>query len=72
MCGVPSPPVNGSIVGVVRNTSEVRTVIQYRCDEGLFPMGNLPSECSDEGIWRPDPAELMCTTEPRRYPVSIF
>ena len=39
-CGVPDPPVNGSFVGAIEDTSE-DSMIFYRCNDGLFPMGNL-------------------------------
>ena len=65
VCGAPSPPVNGHIVGNVLNVSEVGTMIQYRCNDGLSPVGNLLSQCSSGGMWSPNPAEIKCAAEPR-------
>ena len=62
LCGVPQPPVNGS-VGGQSPLLPVGSEITYRCDDGLFPTGVMTSTCTDVGgrrEWVPDPAQLMC------------
>lgn len=61
-CGVPDPPVNGSFVVSLADTTQ-NSVIFYRCDEGLFPMGDLPSICNASGVWNPNPRDQFCATE---------
>ncbi len=36
--------------------------VTYRCDEGLFPAGDMPSTCRSVGgveTWRPDTIEVL-------------
>ena len=61
-CGVPDPPVNGSFVGSIEDTSE-GSMIFYKCNDSLFPIGNLPSTCGSNGMWNPNPMDQRCTTE---------
>ena len=63
-CGVPSTPADGSFVGSVANTSPVGTLIHFRCDDGLFPMGNLSSVCGSDGVWSLNPEEIVCIVLP--------
>ncbi len=54
-CGIPYPPINGSIEEF--NTTEV----VYRCDIGFSPPTEMTATC-EPGNWSPTPpADLMCT-----------
>ncbi len=53
-CGVPSPPVNGSIEELTT------TEVVYRCDPGFGPPTEMTATC-ESGNWSPTPADLMCT-----------
>lgn len=59
-CGVPDPPVNGSFVGSLTDTTE-DSIVFYKCDHGLFPMQNLSSVCGGDGMWNPNPRDQSCT-----------
>ena len=62
-CGDPSPPYNGSI-GDYESTAE-GTEVNYQCDDGLIPGGEMMSTCLADGTWSPDPAELECVEPPQ-------
>ena len=57
-CEDPTPPTNGSIADY-ESTAE-GTEVNYQCDDGLIPGGEMMSTCLANGIWSPDPAELEC------------
>lgn len=42
------------------NTTAVGSVIYYQCHEQGF-VGSL---CGEDGMWNPDPSQLMCGMEP--------
>ncbi len=54
-CGVPSPPINGSIEALFTPQEVV-----YRCDPGFGPSTEMTATC-ESGNWSPTPADLMCT-----------
>ena len=62
-CGDPTPPSNGSI-GDYESTVE-STEVNYQCDDGLVPGGEMMSICLANGTWIPDPAELECVEPPQ-------
>ena len=45
LCGVPQPPLNGS-VGGQSSLLPVSSEVTYRCDDGLFPTGVMTSTCT--------------------------
>ncbi len=54
-CGVPSPPINGSI------EEFTTTEVVYRCDPRFSPPTEVTATCKS-GNWSPTPpADLMCT-----------
>lgn len=69
-CGIPDPPVNGSLLGSINTTED--SMIFYRCNEGLFPMGNLPSVCGGNGVWKPNPRDQCCVTEQCKFDFEFF
>ena len=62
-CGDPTPPSNGSI-GDYESTEE-GTEVNYQCDDGLIPGGEMMTTCLANGTWSPDPAELECVEPPQ-------
>ena len=62
-CGDPTPPSKGSI-GDYESTAE-GTEVNYQCDVGLIPGGEMMSTCLANGTWSPDPAELQCVEPPQ-------
>ena len=62
-CGDPTPPSKGSI-GDYESTAEGAKV-NYQCDVGLIPGGEMMSTCLTNGTWSPDPAELQCVEPPQ-------
>ena len=67
ICSRPSPPANGGFVGTIPFTSLVGEMIYYTCDDGLFPEGNFSSDCGSNGMWTPNPGEIVCTVEQGLY-----
>ncbi|XP_064402774.1 CUB and sushi domain-containing protein 3-like [Halichondria panicea] len=66
-CGPPVTPSRGS-VDVQGQTSPflMDSVINFRCDKGLFPAGDMSSTCDSVGgvgIWRPD-TNIICRDIP--------
>ena len=61
-CGDPTPPSNGSI-GDYESTAE-GTAVNYHCNDGLIPGGEMVTTCQADGTWSPDPAELECVEAP--------
>ena len=55
-------PSNGSI-GDYESTAE-GTEVNYHCNDGLIPGGEMMSTCLASGTWSPDPAELECVEAP--------
>ena len=58
-CGDLTPPSSGSI-GDYESTAEGAEV-NYQCDDGFIPRGEMMSTCLANRTWSPDPAELECT-----------
>ena len=52
MCSHPPRPVNGSIVGKVRDQYESGAMILYRCRNGLTLVGSPNATCHN-GQWMP-------------------
>ena len=61
-CGDPTPPSNGSI-GDYESTVE-GTEVNYQCDDGLIPGGEMMTTCLTNRTWSPDPAKLECVEPP--------
>ncbi len=34
--------------------------VTLQCEDGLFPVIPVMITCNSAGVWRPDPAELVC------------
>ena len=60
-CGDPTPPMNGSI-DQYQNTTE-GTQISFGCNPMFIPSRRMTSTCASNGMWTPDPGNLMCICE---------
>ena len=50
------------------------SVINFRCDKGLFPAGDMSSTCDSVGgvgIWRPD-TNIICRDIPGEHAVNYI
>ena len=66
LCGLPQSPLNGSL-GRHSLTSPLDTIVNFQCDDGLFPNDIMTATCrnlSGRGEWDPNPADLVCRIEP--------
>ena len=57
-CGVPVPPDNGTIVNYTSTLEG--SVVNYQCNPGFGPLGEMSAVCVANGSWRPDPADVAC------------
>jgi len=59
-CGVPLPPINGSILNMKYHSTTVGSQVFYQCNSGMIPSGRMRSFCTlDEG-WSPNPVLVVC------------
>ena len=56
-CGIPIPPINGSIV----NYSGTKLLVTFKCDEGFRPSAEVVGTCGSDTRWNPAPSEHNCT-----------
>ncbi len=59
-CGQPVLSPNVSVVSTTGTTEGDTVTLQ--CEDGLFPVIPVMITCNSASVWRPDPAELVCTT----------
>ncbi len=64
-CGQPVLSPNVSVVSTT-GTTEGDTVTS-QCEDGLFPEIPVTIACNSAGVWRPDPAEFVCTFLSGKY-----
>ena len=57
-CGVPAPPDNGTIVNYTSTLEG--SVVNYQCNPGFGPLGEMSAVCAANGSWSPDPADVTC------------
>ena len=57
-CGDPSPPINGFVMAY--NSILEGSQIVFQCSPGFVPSQQMMSVCMADGIWTPNPAELLC------------
>ena len=57
-CGVPVPPDNGTIVNYTGTLEG--SVVNYQCNPGFGPLGEMSAVCAANGSWSPDPADVIC------------
>ena len=66
VCGNPTPPT-GVTVAQPHNTT-VSSVIAYQCQQSGFAPSPPSSVCvdngTDNGVWSPDPTQVVCTMIP--------
>ena len=60
-CGYPQAPRGGHLVDNI--TTEEGSEVLYKCDEGLTPQGIMTALCTEEGLWRPNPAAHIYTNQ---------
>ena len=54
-----------SNVSVVSTTGTTEgDTVTLQCEDGLFPVIPVMITCSSAGVWRPNPAELVCSVSP--------
>ena len=53
--------MNGSI-DPYQNTTEGAEIF-FRCDPGFVPAENMTAVCAADGMWNPDPGDLLCMCE---------
>lgn len=63
-CGVPEPPMNGSVV-YTRTTEGAN--LTFDCDIFFFPVDTPTAVCTREGVWVPLPAEYNCTLDGKSF-----
>ena len=61
-CGVPPPPVDGSVQPYT-NTTE-GSVVVFQCDPGFVPEGEMTTVCGRDGQWTPNPGGITCSPRP--------
>ncbi|XP_064402713.1 uncharacterized protein LOC135348428 [Halichondria panicea] len=63
-CGSPAAPFRGSVdISSGVPPFPLSSEVTYRCDEGLFPAGDMTSTCESVGgvgTWRPDNTNIIC------------
>ena len=57
-CGTPSFAIRVDVEPFTSTT--LGSEIVYKCRSGLLPDGRMTSVCGEDGMWNPDPANLMC------------
>ena len=60
-CGDPTVPDNG-FINSYQNTNEGAQII-FRCNPGFDPDLTMLAVCEANGMWNPDPADLVCTKQ---------
>ena len=61
-CGVPPPPVNGSMQPHTNTTED--SVVVFQCDPGFVPEGEMTAVCESDGQWAPNPGGVSCSPKP--------
>ena len=56
--------VNSNVSLNYNSTVEGSQLILW-CSDGLFPESNVMVQCTEGGIWMPNPAELQCSASPK-------
>ncbi len=74
-CNSPAAPSNGS-VNINSGTPPflLDSMVNFRCDEGLFPAGDMTSTCESVGgvgTWRPG-TNIICRDMPGEYDCILF
>ena len=50
-------------VSVISTTGTTEgDTVTLQCEDGLFPVIPVLITCNSAGVWSPDPAELVCTS----------
>ncbi len=72
-CGSPVTPSRGSVdISGGAPPFPLESEVTYRCEEGLFPAGDMASTCRSVGgvgTWRPD-TSIICRNMPGEHAVS--
>ena len=68
-CGDPAVPDNG-FISSPPNTCEGAQVI-FRCKSGFCPHLTMLAVCKANGMWNPDPGDLVCTKKPCKSTHSV-
>ena len=58
-CGIPTPPVNGSIVDF--SGAKLGNTVIFKCNEGFRPSAEVNSTCGSDARWHPAPNRYNCT-----------
>ena len=55
------PILNNQVIVESDNSStEMGTVLRFKCKRGLIPEASVESVCSSGGLWLPDPEKHIC------------
>ena len=57
------PTTSSGVVVLEPHNTTVSSFIFYRCRSGFTP-SNSSSICREDGMWSPDPSQVMCLEEP--------
>ena len=58
-CGIPTPPVNGSIVNY--SGTELGDIVVFKCNEGFRPSAEVNGTCRSNARWYPTSNGHNCT-----------
>ena len=57
-CRIPGGPQGGSVENYTGTTEG--SEVFYSCNQGLVPVGRMRANCTENGQWSPNPADVSC------------
>ena len=46
------------------NSTLEGSLVVLACTDGFIPEGEMVTECTADGQWRPDPGDIVCQIDP--------